>query len=390
MLIPDAIGKEPRPLVDHLAERQVTRLAVVPSLLREILERCADLPRRLARLRYCFSSGEALSRDLAEQFRKVLPGCRLINLYGSSEIAGDVTHYEVGDAERGSTIPIGRPIANTQIYLLDSYLQPVPIGARGELCVGGDNLARGYLHRPELTAEKFIANPFDAQTVSRLYRSGDLARYRSDGTIEFLGRTDRQVKIRGCRVEPGEVEAALCAHSAVRECVVTIQSPESGTDNRKSRIPNLTLNDFLVAHMVSGNDRPCVAELRSFLSGKLPDYMIPSEFVFLERLPLLPNGKVDRAALALFGERAERVAAPMTEPRSEIENLIAAVWRRVLNLEKVGIHDNFFELGGHSLMAAEIAAKLRDSLGRARDGARSFRLPHGCRPGRVDGRNDPR
>ena len=415
VLIPDSIATEPRLLADHLAERRVTRLVAVPSLLGEILERCADLPQRLARLRYCFSSGEALSKHLAEQFRKALPGCRLIDLYGSSEIAGDVTCYEAGAAEHGSTISIGRPIANTQVYLLDEYLQPVPIGARGELYIGGDNLARGYLHRPELTAEKFIANPFDSH-ASRLYRSGDLARYRADGTIELLGRSDHQVKIRGCRVELGEVEAALLTYPAVRECVVNaagslpqiIEAENRGSriENRKSkageirdglpkdpliretsavvraafdrsadrksktcpeqgrRIQNSQLNDSLVAYLVTRNVQPTTAELMTFLKARLPDYMMPSGFVFLERMPFLPNGKVDRGALALLGERARRGSSPIAEPRSEIETLIAGVWRQVLKVEAIGIDDNFFELGGHSLMAAEVAAKLRDAFGR--------------------------
>ncbi len=344
-LIPDAMAREPRLLVDHLARRRVTRLVVVPSLLREIIERCGDLPQRLARLKYCFSSGETLSSDVAEKFRKALPGCRLINLYGSSEVAGDVTYYEVGD-DHASTIPIGRPIDNTQIYLLDSYLQPVPIGARGELYIGGDNLARGYLHRPELTAEKFIANPFASQTAARFYRSGDLARYRADGNIEFLGRSDDQVKIRGCRVELGEVEAALLAYPAVRECVVNVAG------------------SLPVAYLVTRNVQPTTAELMTFLKARLPDYMMPSGFVFLERMPLLPNGKVDRGAMAVFDGSAERCGSPVVEPRSEIETLIAGVWRQVLKVETIGIDDNFFELGGHSLMAAEVAAKVRDAFGR--------------------------
>lgn len=237
--VSDAIGKDPRLLVDQLAEHRVTRLVLVPSLLNELLARCRNLARRLQRLKYCFCSGETLSKELAARFRKALPVCRLINLYGSSEVAGDVAGYECSDDAGDSPIPIGRPIANTQIYLLDDYLQPVPIGARGELYVGGDNLARGYLHRPELTAEKFIANPFRGGSDSRLYRSGDVARYRADGNIEFLGRSDQQVKIGGCRVELGEVEAALSIHPAVRECVVIVGGSLPQTieaENRRSRI----------------------------------------------------------------------------------------------------------------------------------------------------------
>ena len=364
VLIPDAIAKDARLLVDELASRGVTRLLVVPSLLKEIIEHGADLPRRLAHLKYCFSSGEALSKDLADRFRQALPECRLINLYGSSEVAGDVTYYEVGSIDDLSTIPLGRPIANSQIYLLDDHLQPVPIGVRGELYAGGENLARGYLHQPELTAEKFIANPFSAEKGARMYRTGDLARYRADGNIEFLGRSDYQVKIRGCRVELGEIELTLAMHPAVRECLVTVHAATSETDNRKSAIQNLKSATSLVAYVVPRHRPPSPAALRSFLKQKLPDYMLPSSYVFLQALPLLPNGKVDRGALPLLGAAPERPDTVTREPLNEIELLVAEVWRQVLNLESVGVDDNFFELGGHSLLAAEVAAKLRDAFGR--------------------------
>ena len=375
VIIPDAIAKEPRLLVKHLAERRVTRLVLVPSLLSELLERCADLPHRLARLQYCFCSGEALSRDVAERLQGMLPACRLINLYGSSEVAGDVTWHEVGAAEEDSRIPIGRPIDNTQAYLLDQYLQPVPIGARGELYVGGDNLARGYLYRPELTAEKFIPNPFSTESGSRLYRTGDLARYRPDGTLEFLGRSDGQVKIRGHRIELGEVEAALRGHPGVRECLVNVHRLELKSDNPKSKIKNQKYTDFVIAYVVGKNGRLSAAELREFLKARLPDPMLPSRFVFLEDIPLLPNGKVDRGALALLGATERQRELSIDEPRTEIETLVAEVWRQVLKIEAVGVVDNFFALGGHSLMAAEVAAKLRDVFGRPVAAADLFDCP---------------
>jgi amino acid adenylation domain-containing protein len=351
VLIPESIAKEPRLLVEHLSESGVTRLVVVPSLLQEILGHCSGLSHRLARLRYCFSSGETLSKELAQRFFKALPACRLINLYGSSEVAGDATYYEACDDDHGASIPIGKPIHNTQIHILDKNLQPAPIGVGGELYVAGENLARGYLRRPELTTATFIANPFSG--ASRLYRTGDLARYRSDGNIEFLGRRDHQIKIRGCRVELGEVEAALGMHPAVCKCLVTVQAAEPGTDNRT-----------LVAYVVARDGRPAVAELRSFLEEKLPDYMVPSAFVFLDAMPFLPNGKVDRGALPPPGEMIEDNSGTISEPRTEIESLVAGVWRRVLKIDSVGVDDNFFELGGHSLMAAEVVARLRDTFAR--------------------------
>ena len=373
VLVPDTIATDLMLLVSHLGARGVTRLVLVPSFLNAILERGSDLARRLHRLKYCFCSGETLSKDLAARFHKALPGCRLINLYGSTEVAGDVTCYECGDGDHTATMPIGKPIGNTQIYLLDDSLQPVPIGARGEIYVGGENLARGYVHRPGLTAEKFIANPFNCQAGSRLYRSGDLARCRADGNIEFLGRSDQQVKIRGCRVELGEVESVLGTHPAVRECLVTVQAVESPTENRKSktcpergrRIENAKYDNSLLAYIVPRNGPPSVAALRSFLKQKLPDSMLPAAFVVLESMPLLPNGKVDRGALPLSGMTGKRNVATIVEPRTESEIVVTQVWRQVLNIESVAVDDNFFELGGHSLVAAEAASRLRDAFGRA-------------------------
>ena len=330
VVVPDAAAKDPVELARWLARRRATRLVVVPSLLRELIDQ-ADIARSLRALRYCFSSGEALPTALAVRFRAVLPSCRLINLYGSSEVAGDIAYYEVEGGERALAIPIGRPIANSRIYLLDDGLEPVPIGARGEIYVGGDNLARGYLD-PRSSAEKFVADPFSGAEGARLYRTGDLGRYRADGNIEFLGRRDRQIKIRGVRIEPGEVEAALASHPAVQQCLLTAQAPQSATDNRKSKIENPKSNHVLVAYVVSGNDRPTTAELRLFLKERLPDSMIPAAFVFLDALPLLPNGKVDLGALPSAGAAAEPVDTAMNEPRTEFERLIAAVWSQVLGV----------------------------------------------------------
>ena len=234
VLVPNPAAKEPASLVDYLARHGVTRLVLVPSLLREILQ-SADLSERLARLRYCFCSGEPLGADLAARFRRALPDCKLINLYGSSEVAADVTYCEIDEDNSCASVPIGRPIDNTQIYLLDSELQPVPVGVRGEICVGGDSLARGYLKRDELTAEKFIANPFAQNGQSRLFRTGDMARYRADGNIEFLGRADDQVKIRGCRVELGEIESALNQHPGIGESAVVVDELSAAAPNGSDR-----------------------------------------------------------------------------------------------------------------------------------------------------------
>ncbi|HSQ13786.1 MAG TPA: condensation domain-containing protein, partial [Candidatus Deferrimicrobium sp.] len=325
----------------------------------------------------CISSGEALSATLAEQFQKTSPDCKLINLYGSSEVAGDVTCYEANDQPPEAGIPIGRPIHNTQIYLLDSRLDPVPVGVGGELYVGGDNLAGGYLHRPELTAEKFIANPFNGKKKSRLYRTGDLARYRADGNIGFMGRADSQVKIRGCRIELSEIEATLCRHPAVRECVVVLSADSQGESPNPKPVlsevegsksgpadENPKSAKFLTAYVVTGESAPSTGELRTFLKQKLPEFMVPASFVMLDAIPLLPNGKVDRQSLPPLRERSFAADRTRTEPRTEIEALVAQLWRETLNLDLLGVGDNFFELGGHSLLAAQVVAKLRAAIGR--------------------------
>ena len=246
------------------------------------------------------------------------------------------------------TVPIGRPIANTRIYILDRELQPVPVGVPGELHIGGDGLARGYLNRPDLTAEKFIADPFSGEPGARLYRTGDLARYRPDGNIEFLGRMDHQVKVRGFRIELGEIEAVLGQHPGLREAVVLAR--EDGPGDKR-------LVAYVVAH--SGGASVAVSELRGFLGEKLPDYMIPSVFVFLDAMPLTPSGKVDRRGLPAPDAARPEGQEGYVAPRTPVEEALAGIWAEVLGLDRVGIHDNFFELGGHSLLATQVVSQAR-------------------------------
>jgi hypothetical protein len=242
--------------------------------------------------------------------------------------------------------PIGRPIANTQIYILDRNLQPVPIGIPGELHIGGVGLARGYLHLPELTAEKFIPDPFCDDSQARLYKTGDLARYRPDGNIEFLGRMDHQVKIRGFRIELGEIEVVLAQHPAVCEAVVNVHEPLPG-DKR------------LAAYVVADpSPVPTSSELRRFLKQKLPDYMVPSAFVFVEAFPLTSSGKIDRCSLPAPDASRPELEGGYVAPRTPTEEILASVWAEVLGMEKVGIHDNFFELGGHSLPAMQVISRI--------------------------------
>jgi aspartate racemase len=293
-----------------------------------------------------------------------LDGCCLINGYGPTENTTFTTCYPMTDGSAlGSSVPIGRPIANTRVYILDAQLQPVPIGVAGELYTGGDGLTRGYLNRPELTAEKFIPDPFNEDPAARLYKTGDLARYLPDGSIEFLGRIDDQVKIRGFRIELGEVESVLGRHPAVEEAVVIAREDVPG-DKR------------LVAYVVAGHEpTPTFSELRSFLKEKLPDYMIPTAFVFLDLLPLTPNGKVDRRVLPAPEPSRSELEAVYVAPQSEVERIIAEIWQQILRIEQVGLLDNFFDLGGHSLLLTQIHNKFQGLFKKEIPIADMFRYP---------------
>ena len=295
--------------------------------------------------------GEALSSDLAVQLQP--RGECLWNLYGPTEttIWSAVNRVDAEEARIGdAAVAIGRPIANTQIYVLDRMGQPVPIGVAGELHIGGAGLARGYLNRPELTAEKFIVNPFTVGPGARLYKTGDRACYRTDGKIKYLGRSDNQVKLRGHRIELGEIEAVLSGLWAVHEAVVLAREDVPG-DKR------------IVAYVVASQEAPLkTSELSSFLKQKLPEYMIPSAFVLLDALPLTPNGKVDRRALPAPDQARPQLEEAFVAPRSPIEEAVAGIWSHVLGLERIGIHDSFFELGGHSLLATQIVSALRKTF----------------------------
>ncbi len=279
---------------------------------------------------------------------------RLINVYGPTEATVAATQCELGPGARRSDatqsrVPIGGPLGRARIYILDRHLNPVPIGMPGELHVGGPVLARGYLNRPELTAERFTADPFGNKPEARLYKTGDLARYLPDGNIEFLGRVDDQVKLRGYRVELGEVESALVSHPAVRE---------SATVLREDAPEQKLLAAYVVADGSSAPPSP--RELRGYLKERLPEYMVPSAFVVLEALPLTPNGKVDRRALPEPDNARPELGEDFVAPRTPVEEVLVGIWEEVLGLERVGIHDDFFELGGHSLLATRVISRVRD------------------------------
>ncbi|MES1240568.1 MAG: amino acid adenylation domain-containing protein, partial [Acidobacteriota bacterium] len=329
--------REPAYLVERIEAEGVTTLHFVPSMLQVFLEE-PDL-HRCSSLRQVMASGEALPPDLADRCVRSL-GVPLHNLYGPTEAAVDVTFRPCPGGER--RVPIGRPIANLRIHLLDRTGRPVPLGTAGELHIGGEGLARGYLHRPALTAERFVPDPLAEAPGERLYRTGDLARHLADGEIEYLGRIDHQVKIRGVRIELGEVEAVLAEHPAVREAVV------------------LARRDALAAFLVLRETAP-VDRLRAWVQERLPDAMVPAGWVFLDALPLTPNGKADRSALA--GLALDPVPEDATPPRTPLEELLAGLWADLLGRDRAGIHDHFFHLGGHSLLATRLIGRLATRLG---------------------------
>lgn len=328
-------------LVELIAEQKITILQLVPSQLRVLLEE--QKIHHCQNLRRVFCGGEVLAIDLQNRFLKRLPSVELCNLYGPTEATIDTTYWRCKYEDNQLTVPIGSAIANVQIYILDSHLQPVPIGVRGEIYIGGAGLARGYLNRPDLTAEKFIPNPF--QHGTRLYKTGDLARYRPDGTVEFCDRIDGQIKLRGFRIELGEIEAQLRHHSAVKQAVVLVREDFPGEHR-------------LVAYLVpSQNHAPTVSELRSFLKQNLPDYMIPTVFILLDTLPFLANGKIDKHALPAPDNVRPDLQEVFVAPSTPIEETLVQIWSEVLRVEKVGIHDNFFELGGDSILSLQVIAK---------------------------------
>ncbi|HWW72358.1 MAG TPA: amino acid adenylation domain-containing protein [Duganella sp.] len=339
--------QDPLYLAKLIEDSAITTLHFVPSMLRSFVEQLA--PGRCASIRHLLLSGEALPHPLVEEAARRLPRTQLHNLYGPTEAAIDVSYWNCTGMRTGP-VPIGRPIANTGLYILDRFGQPVPIGAAGELHIGGVQVARGYLNRPELTAERFVTDPFSAEPDARMYKTGDLARWLADGNIEYLGRNDFQVKIRGFRIELGEIEARLAVCAGVREAVVLAREGAHG-DKR------------LVAYLVAQDGVTLdAAALRVALGEVLPDYMIPSAFVALDSLPLTPNGKLDRGALPAPDQSA-LVTRAYAAPVGATDTALTEIWQDLLGVPRVGRHDHFFELGGHSLLAVQMAARVRQRLG---------------------------
>ncbi|MFZ0750365.1 MAG: non-ribosomal peptide synthetase, partial [Pyrinomonadaceae bacterium] len=302
-------------------------------------------------LRQVLAGGDVLSAAHVEKFLAANGDCRLINGYGPTENTTFTCCYSIQAGSRDASVPIGYPIAHTQVYILDATQQPVPIGVPGELYIAGDGLARGYANAVTLTAEKFVPHPHSSQPGERLYRTGDLARYLPDGSIEFLGRTDKQVKLRGFRVELGEIEAILNQHEQVRQ-VVVLARDEKETGGKQ-----------LVAYIVGVQGQSITAgELRDHVKKFLPDYMAPGAFVLLDNLPLTQNGKVDLSALPLPGELTREPEETYVAPRNAVEEAIVGIWSQLLRVERVGVNDNFFHLGGHSIFAIQLLSRLNKAF----------------------------
>ncbi|MBV7339139.1 amino acid adenylation domain-containing protein [Chloroflexi bacterium TSY] len=402
-IFPNEIATDPRPLLVQTEEQQITILEVVPSVLRMMLEEIAQGTRpKLTQLRWLIPTGEALPPNLCRRWFAHYSSIPMLNAYGPTECSDDVTHYPIFEPPSVDVfnMSIGRPVANMQMYILDSHMQPVPIGVPGELYVGGVGVGRGYLHDPDRTAEAFLQDPFASSPESkvqspkskvdaidsgpwtldlgRLYKTGDKARYLPDGNIEFMGRLDYQVKIRGFRIELGEIEAVLDQHPDVNQNVVIDFENRPG---HKQLVAYVVTNDVATddkmtmgdADIIQSSLHPVIpssghsfiqSELHRFLADKLPDYMIPAAFVMLDEIPLTPNGKIDRKALPAPDVDPSTTAEVYSPPRTPTEETLVELWANVLDREQtsIGIHHNFFALGGHSLLATQVVSRIRQTF----------------------------
>jgi len=342
--------KDPSYLVDVIVEQKITNIHFVPSMLAIFLE--TDGIDRCKTLRRVFASGEALPFETQRRFFEQMQA-ELHNLYGPTEAAVHATYWRCRPDSKRSIVPIGRPVANTQIYILDSDGEPVPMGIAGELHIGGRQLARGYLNRPDLTAERFVADPFSAEPGARLYKTGDVARYLSSGDIEYLGRLDHQVKIRGFRIELGEIESVIKEFPGILQVVVVAREDVPGDKRLVAYVVPVEVSSFQAA------------ALRDHLREKLPEYMLPAAFVTLETLPLSSNGKINRRALPTPAYEDAMDRRKYVAPRTQTERTLATLWAEVLGMEKVSTQDNFFDLGGHSLLAVVLFARISKTFGNA-------------------------
>jgi amino acid adenylation domain-containing protein len=348
VVIPKEVLISPRHLAEQIRQLGISVMFLPTALFNQV---AGEVPGAFSSLRYLLFGGEAVDPRPVREVLKSNPPQRLLHMYGPTESTTYALWHRVESlSAEASTVAIGRPLSNTQIYLLDEYREPVPIGVAGELYIGGDGLARGYLNSAALTAERFIPNPFSHTEGARLYRTGDIARYLANGEVEFLGRSDEQVKVRGYRIELGEIEALLREFREVRDVVVLAREDTPGYKR-------------LVAYVVAeGSSELSASHLRSYMKERVPDYMMPSSFVLLEELPLTPNGKVDRRALPLPEDAEPEQKTDLISPRNPLEEKLALIYASVLGLKTVGVLNNFFDLGGHSLLATQITSRIRETF----------------------------
>jgi surfactin family lipopeptide synthetase C len=361
VIIPKTTALSPEDLAAHLQQHGITTMFLTTALFNQMAR---DAPETFRGMRHLLFGGEAVDPQCVTAVLQTAPPQRLLHVYGPTENTTFTTWHLTKSVPPGATtVPIGQPLANTQTYVLDRAMQPVPVGVYGELYIGGDGLARDYLQRPALTAETFVPNPFSQAPGARLYKTGDVVRYRSDGTVEFQGRQDYQVKLRGYRIELGEIEAVLAGYPGVNMAVVMVREDRPGDKS-------------LVAYVVASHEpTPTSGELRSFLKEKLPDYMIPSAFVYLECLPITPNGKLDRRALPAPDRNRSQQAEALVAPRDELELQLAKIWEKVLGIKNIGVEDNFFDLGGHSLLAVRLFDRIQKKFGKHFTLATLFQAP---------------
>ncbi|NJR53717.1 MAG: amino acid adenylation domain-containing protein [Acaryochloris sp. CRU_2_0] len=358
VLCPRETLLDPKALYALMQQHHVNCAEFVPAVLRTLMEYLEETQQDLGFMNLLICGSDRWLVQEHQTFRRLCGSqTRLINSFGLTEATIDSSYFENSNVTLlpEQLVPIGKPFANTQLYILDAHLNPVPVGVKGELYIGGKGLARGYWNRPELTAERFIPNPFNPVSIARLYRTGDLARFLPDGNIEFLDRLDYQVKIRGVRIELGEIEAAIARYPLIQQAIVTAY--EASPTNVR-----------LVAYVVlNESDADCDPQtlsqtLRDYLSQSLTECMIPSAFVLLDTMPLTPNGKVDRRALPIPNKAEFGLDRPFSAPQTVAEEVIANIWKQILNIERVGIHDNFFNLGGHSLLATRVISRLQNDF----------------------------
>jgi amino acid adenylation domain-containing protein len=359
-LVSKQVKNDMEELLDFIVLNQIDIVNTVPSLMSALLYHLND--HRDLHFKYIILAGEPFSKSLYLRLIKSLSADKIINIYGPTEATINTTLYECKPEEVNSTIPIGKPLMNYKVLILDEHKNLLPIGETGEIYISGEGLARGYLNNPELTAERFIENPY--MPGEKMYRTGDLAKWLSDGNIEFFGRIDHQVKIHGMRIELGEIEAALGQHPAVREAVVLVKE-------------DINNNKRLVAYYVTLNQKtaPTISELRSFLKKKLPDYMVPSAFVLLDKLPLTSTGKINHRALPAPDASRPELEVNYVAPNDHLELQLTKIWEKVLNVQPIGVRDNFFELGGHSLLAVELFAQIHKNFGKKLPLATLFEAP---------------